>query len=137
MATVIGDAKDIRLEFTALELDLMREIGFNTGKSLDRIAAERLSQGIICDQPGENADYELRYTPDTQDDLPRISLENSEKDEDLRLRRRLEGILIELYNVAWTRGVNEVTGSVNEEDRKLHVDIRIDMIMHEVYDCES
>ena len=130
MATVIGDDTDIRVEFTALEIDLMREIAFNTNKNLDEVAAERLRLGITCEQPGEDVDYELRYTPEEGNTPLELNLDDEEAVKD-DLFDRLKVLLTELYNVAWSRGVSATNG-IDEEDRAMHVSSRVAMIIKEI-----
>lgn len=148
MATVVGDDTGLSLEFTSFEVDLMREIAFNTGKPLDIIAAERLSHGIICGVEGEINDYELTYNPEnTPDGSPTVLIKDEFEDSTARddsFRDRMYEILTELYNVAWSNGLfssgmdseYNVDNSLDENARRLQVSRTVEQIMYEVHDYE-
>ena len=126
MASLIRGETTVSLEFTAFEVDLMREIAFNLNCSLEDVAAGHLSRGILVEKPGEDKDYEFKYSGNTTLEII------EEPDGEDKLREKLAQTLTELYNVAWTSGHTSKTPVMDVEARKLLVAIRVDMIIHDV-----
>lgn len=150
MATVVAEGASVNLEFTSLEIDLLREIAFNTGKELDQLVAERLHAGIDVEVPGEDQDYELRYNITGDGELPKIDEEflgyrqqqDQEDDpyaaEKHDLRFNLNVRLTEFYNIVWTHGASaDQEQGLDTDLRKNHVDAYVNLILNKIVSiCE-